>query len=100
MLDIEPLDDVIIVKQETLVKKDGKDHKTEGGIILPEEAIKGGSFELFEGTVLKTGPKCSKVVKGDRILFGKHCFSVIERNGEEYLAINEREIKLKVQEAS
>ncbi len=72
----------ILIKQKV-------EEQTASGIIFAKEALKGGSMETFEGTVLAIGPSVSKYKPGDHVLFGKNVFASFYRYEEEYLLVYE-----------
>jgi len=53
-----------------------KEEVTKSGIVLPTEALEGGSMEVFAGTILGVGPDVTKFKKGDFVSFGKHTGSI------------------------
>jgi chaperonin GroES len=88
---IKPLDDRVIV-----VRVD-KEHKTAGGIIIPDTAKE----KPQEGKVVAVGPGRRdedgkrvppEVKKGDRILFSKYAGTEIKIDGVEHLFMREDDI--------
>jgi chaperonin GroES len=88
---IRPLQDRVLVERVE------EEHKTKGGIIIPDTAkekpqegkiVAVGKGKLNEdGKVIPPGVKA-----GDRILFGKYSGSEIKLDGSEYLIMREEDI--------
>lgn len=88
---IKPLNDRLLVEQFK------SEHKTSGGIIIPEVAKKkpqegkviaaGDGYRGMDGTYVKM-----EVKKGDCILFNAYAGCPIEVDGASYLIMNESEV--------
>ncbi len=63
--------------------------ETKSGIIMPAEALAGGSMEQFEGTVVAKGPSVTKFAVGDHVIFGRNVAATHKRYGKEYMIIYE-----------
>jgi co-chaperonin GroES (HSP10) len=74
-------DDHVVVKQA--------EKKTESGIIIPDIASKGGTAEMFEGTVLAVGDSVDNFKPGDYVTFGRSTMSIRTYNGKEYIYLRE-----------
>ena len=90
-MNLRPLHDRVIVKRQ------GKETTTAGGIVLASSAAEKPS----EGVVVAVGPgKAYKngdvrpldVKVGDRVLFGKFTGSEVKVDGEDYVIMREDEI--------
>ena len=91
-LNIRPLRDRLIVRRGEQLEK------TKGGIIIPETAKeKPQEAEVVavgSGRVDETGKVIPLDVKvGDRVLFGKYSGDEIQIEGEDYLILQENDIK-------
>jgi co-chaperonin GroES (HSP10) len=82
---------LVLVKQKVIKER-------ESGIIIPDAALKGGEMELFEGTVVATGPSARRVSKGDYIRFTRNGFSTTTIDGVEYILIFESGIPMIIKE--
>jgi len=80
-----------------LVRRLDAEHKTAGGIIIPDtakekpmiaEVLAVGQGKLLEGGKLRP----LDVKKGDKVLVGKYSGSELKVDGEEHLVIREDEI--------
>ena len=88
---IRPLHDRVIVKRE------GEEEKTKGGIIIPDTAkekpVEGKVIAVGAGKLMDDGKKQPlEVKKGDRVLFGKYAGTDIQIDGEEHLIMREDDI--------
>ncbi len=88
---IKPLDDRVLVQQDTL------EEKTASGIYLPESAKE----KPMTGTVVATGPgKLTDegqraelgVKKGDTVLFGKYAGTEVDVDGQTLMILRESEL--------
>jgi chaperonin GroES len=91
-LNIRPLRDRLIVKRGEELEK------TKGGIIIPDSAKEKPQeaevVAIGSGRVDETGKVIPLDVKvGDRILFGKYSGDEIQIEGEDYLILQENDIK-------
>lgn len=74
-----------------LVKRVEEKTETEGGIVIPEQAVE----KPYEGVVIAIGPVDNEsfvVRPGQNILFSKYAGTEIEFNGQKHLIIHERDI--------
>lgn len=88
---IKPLHDRV------LVKRIEEEHKTKGGIIIPDTAKEkpqmgeviaaGGGKKTEDGKVIPMDVK-----KGDRVLFSKYSGTEVKIDGEELLIMREEDI--------
>jgi chaperonin GroES len=89
---IEPLSDKLLVRQ--FKAKD----KTDGGIVLPEQAklrpMKGTVLAIGPGKIMEDGKYRPMNVKvGDVVLFGKYAAAItVEVDGEELILMNEPDV--------
>ena len=88
---IRPLQDRVIVKRLE------EEHKTKGGIIIPDTAkekpIEGKVIAVGKGKVADDGKLIKPEVSvGDRVLFSKYGGNEVKIDGEEYLIMKEEEI--------
>ena len=88
---IKPLQDRVIVKRME------EEHKTSGGIIIPDSAKEkpqqGKVLAVGPGKVLEGGTRVDMTVKvGDLVLFGKYSGSEVKIDGEEVLIMREDDI--------
>ena len=83
---IQPLHDRV------LVKPDPKEEKTDGGLVIPDNATEKPS----RGKVFAAGPgtKDSPMVvkEGDTVIYGRYAGNEISHEGEEYLIMRESDI--------
>jgi chaperonin GroES len=91
-LKIRPLHDRLIVKRLD------EEHKTKGGIIIPDSAKEkpqeGEVLAVGNGKILEDGKKVPLDVKvGDKVLFSKYSGNDIKIDGEEYLIMREDDIQ-------
>jgi chaperonin GroES len=91
-LNIRPLRDRLIVRRGTELEK------TKGGIIIPDSAKEKPQeaevVAIGSGRVDDAGKLIPLDVKvGDRILFGKYSGDEIQIEGEDYLILQENDIK-------
>jgi chaperonin GroES len=89
---IRPLNDRI------LVRRDPPTEKTNGGIIIPDNAKEpltiGTVLAVGPGKVMKDGRRVEPSLKvGDRIVFGKYSGSEFEQDGERRIFMTEDEIQ-------
>tara|TARA_R100000900_G_scaffold129575_1_gene105458 strand:+ start:601 stop:918 length:318 start_codon:yes stop_codon:yes gene_type:complete len=78
---VKILDDHVVIKQA--------EQKTKGGLIIPDVASKGGTAELFEGTILAVGDDVRNLEPGDYVTFGRSTMSIRNYNGNEYVYLRE-----------
>ncbi len=88
---IKPLQDRVIVKRME------EEHKTSGGIIIPDSAKEkpqqGKVLAVGPGKVLEGGTRVDMTVKvGDLVLFGKYSGSEVKIDGDEVLIMREDDI--------
>ncbi len=88
---VKPLQDRILIKRVE------EEHKTKGGIIIPDSAKEkpqeGIVVAVGPGRVTDTGTRVTPGVKpGDRILFGKYSGTDIKLEGEEHLILREEDV--------
>lgn len=83
---------VILIRQNTEYDKKEKDFVSKSGIVIPTDAVKGGSLEQFEGTILAVGELVTKFKKGDYVSFGRNSISLKNFNGIEYIMIYEHSL--------
>ena len=88
---IRPLQDRVLVERVE------EEHKTKGGIIIPDSAKEkpqeGKIVAVGKGKLNEDGKVIPPNVKaGDRILFGKFSGSEIKLDGSEYLIMREEDI--------
>ena len=85
-----------MVKTRVLVKADEAPTKSAGGIhLLAPDAIE-DDMEVYSpgtGVVIEKASKVESVEVGDRIFFGKYVGAPIKLEGENYLMMNEDDIK-------
>lgn len=70
MLDLFPMGDLCVIKQD--------EFKSKTGLILTEGA-KYGSMQIYQGTIMEVGDAVSTVGIGDKVLFAKFGKSDITR---------------------
>ncbi|MCK6510649.1 co-chaperone GroES [Myxococcota bacterium] len=80
-----------------LVTRIEEEHKTAGGIIIPDTAkekpLQGKVVAVGAGKILEDGSRRSLDVKeGHRILFGKYSGTEIKIDGKEHLILREDDI--------
>ncbi len=88
---VKPLQDRILIKRVE------EEHKTKGGIIIPDTAKEkpqeGIVVAVGPGRVTDNGTRVTPGVKaGDRILFGKYSGTDIKIEGEEHLILREDDV--------
>lgn len=88
---VKPLQDRVLVKRVE------EEHKTKGGIIIPDTAKEkpqeGLVVAVGPGKITDNGQRVAPEVKaGDRILFGKYSGTDIKIEGEEHLILREDDI--------
>jgi chaperonin GroES len=88
---IRPLHDRI------LIERVGEEHKTKGGIIIPDTAKEkpqeGRVIAVGKGRVLENGEvRALEVKKGDRVLFGKYSGTEVKLAGDDRLIIREEDV--------
>lgn len=84
-LDLLPMGTRIIVNRKEL--------KQVGRIYLPDN---NREMEPTEGTVLSIGPDVVNVAVGDSVYYGRYSGFKFDRNGGEYLCMNEEDVIAKV----
>ena len=72
-----------IIIPDGVVVKQRVEKTTESGVIVPDEALRGGSMERFEGEVIAIGSEVTKVRPGQFVSFGRNSFSIKKWNGVE-----------------
>jgi chaperonin GroES len=88
---VKPLQDRVLIKRVE------EEHKTKGGIIIPDSAKEkpqeGLVVAVGPGKVTDAGNRVAPEVKaGDRILFGKYSGTEIKVDGVEHLILREDDI--------
>lgn len=88
---IRPLGDRLLVRQ------DEEEHKTKGGIYLPEAAKEapqwGTIIRAGTGKVLENGEiRALSVKEGDKVIFGKYSGTKVKMDEEELLFMREDDI--------
>lgn len=88
---VRPLHDRI------LVRRMAEEHKTSGGIIIPETAKekpqRGEIVAAGKGRVMEDGKTLPLEVRvGDKVLFAKYSGTELKLDGEEYLMMREEDI--------
>src|SRR5512145_726231 len=88
---VKPLQDRILIKRVE------EEHKTKGGIIIPDTAKEkpqeGIVVSVGPGKVTDAGTRVAPEVKaGDKILFGKYSGTEIKIEGVEHLILREDDI--------
>jgi chaperonin GroES len=77
-----------------VIKTEVSPDKTESGLYIPESAKDRPNI----AEVIKVGPKCSQVKKGEKILFSKYAGTKFEYDDVEYLLINEADVIAEIKE--
>jgi chaperonin GroES len=90
-MNIRPIGDRV------LVRRDSAEEKTQGGIIIPDNAkeplTRGTVLAVGPGRVLDNGARLEPTLKtGDHILFGKYSGSDFENDGEKRIFMREKDI--------
>jgi chaperonin GroES len=90
-----PLGDRLVVKRE------GPEEKTAGGIIIPDTAkdkpMQGKVVAVGEGALNNEGKRIPMNVKaGDLVLFGKWTGTEVKFEGEDYLILKESDLFAKI----
>ena len=90
-MNLRPLNDRVVVKRME------EEHKTAGGIIIPDTAkekpIQGEILAAGNGRIMEDGTRRALDVKaGDRILFSKYAGTDITVEGQEVLIMREDEV--------
>jgi len=81
-MDIQPLGNRLIAER--------KEYRSKAGIIIPAGVR---DLRLCEGVILKCGPGVEYGLKaGDKILWGNHAGGPLERNGQEYVIMNDDDV--------
>ena len=80
-----------------LVKRDEKDKKTSGGIIIPDTVenppLQGTVIAVGSGAILPSGKvRELKLSAGDRVMFSRYAGTSIEVDGDEFLMMGEKDI--------
>jgi chaperonin GroES len=88
---IQPLGDRVVVKRTE------EEHKTKGGIIVPDTAKEKPQQALVvavgPGRISDEGKRIAPdVKKGDKVLFGKYSGSEVTIGDQEYLILREEDI--------
>ena len=87
----------LTVTEDNILIKQKKEEVTQSGIIL-SNAVTNGSMEKFEGEVLATGPDCSKIKKGDNVVFGRRSAAIYPYYNHEFMIVRELYVFLKQSE--
>ncbi len=82
---------------KVLVRRDDAPEKTEGGIIIPDNAnekpLEGVVVAVGDGAILQNGKKVAMTVKkGDVVFFGPYSGTEIALEGNDHVIIDENEI--------
>jgi chaperonin GroES len=77
-MNFKPFGDRVLVKVKEV------ENKTEGGIILPDNASKD---KPTEGEVIEVGGNPKNIEVGDTVIFGKYAGTEITLDGEDYLIL-------------
>jgi len=72
----------VLIRQHT-------EQVTKSGIYMPDEALKGGSCEIYAGTILAIGELCDKFSPGQYVAFGRNSMAIKKWDGEEFLILHE-----------
>jgi co-chaperonin GroES (HSP10) len=88
--DAEPLGAFVLCVPETPAQ--GQEYKTPGGVIVP------GTVKSYFSIVLKAGPDCKQVKKGDRIVY--HQGAKFPHGNQEYSVAHENQILVRVPASS
>lgn len=84
-----------MMKAKVLVKRMERPSKSAGGIHIPK--LVRDENPPAVGRVVVTGPKCTKVKEGDKIIFVNFAGYEAEVNNEEHLILDEADILAVVQ---
>lgn len=87
------------IGSRVLVKRDAADDKTEGGIVLPDQAVEKPSRGLVvavgSGQLLQDGTRAvMEVGDGDTVVFGAYAGTEVTIDDEEFLVLSESDILL------
>lgn len=74
------------------IKRISPETKTEGGIDLPEAAIK----KQDAGVVYATGPEATGLEEGDKVVWQKRAGQEVEIRGETFLMLKPNQVFFKV----
>ncbi len=90
-MNVRPLADRVLVRPLEA------EEKTEGGIIIPDNAKekpqKGEIVAIGEGKISDGGQKIAMTLKnGDKVLYGKYSGTEISVEGEDYLIMRESDV--------
>ena len=90
-MSVRPLDDRVLVKQSEA------EHKTAGGIVLPDTAKekpqRGKVVAIGTGKLLDDGKRAPmSLKKGDEVFYAKYSGSEIKIDGDEYVIIREADV--------
>lgn len=90
-MNVRPLADRVLVRPLEA------EEKTEGGIIIPDNAKekpqKGEIVAIGEGKISDSGQKITMTLKnGDKVLYGKYSGTEISVEGEDYLIMRESDV--------
>jgi chaperonin GroES len=99
MTKIRPLFDKILVKRLE------NEHKTVGGIIIPDTAQEktqtGAVISIGVGKLLADGScRALQVKEGDKVMFGKFSGTEFKMDGTEFLILKEEEVLGVIEESS
>ena len=94
---------ILPLGQRVLVKPDPIEEKTEGGIVIPQDARQKHGGAQFVGTVIAVGEfafddwPAKWCAAGDRVLFARHQGQLLTgEDGEAYRILNDLQIICKV----
>lgn len=88
---------IVPVDARILVRPDSREERSEGGIIIPNQAQK----KSDRGTVVAVGKghfvegeyKPLRVNVGDRVLYGRYAGTAVKQDGEDMLIMNWVEVQ-------
>jgi chaperonin GroES len=88
---------VVPIGDHVVVKRLEAEHKTAGGIVLPDAAQEkphqGRVLSVGDGRQLKDGRRIgSQVSEGDRVLFSPYSGMEVEIDGEKLLIMSEQDL--------
>lgn len=98
----KPSTGIIPLEDRVLVKPDGAETVTAGGIVLPDAAqekpARGTVVAVGPGKLGKTGERTALTVSiGDVVIYGKYSGSDIKIGGDEHKLIRESELLARVE---
>lgn len=85
-MNLKPLGNRVIVKQDEV------EVATSGGLLLTHDSVdsmpRGTVLSVGDGTIFKDGQSAPMPVEvGDKVIYGKHCGTVITVEGEEVVIL-------------